>query len=77
MDKTDLSLVSIEELLDEISNRSECYIAAYKLKADEKEVIYTHWQDKKWFKNLELSSALQCDLLACCMDKKDLYDKDS
>jgi hypothetical protein len=70
----DLSLVPIDDLLAEVSNRSECYIAAYKLKVDggsKKETIYTHWQENCWFKNLALCAALNKDLMDCCIDRKD------
>ncbi len=69
----DLALVPIEDLLNEISSRSECYIAAYKLKVEghKKETIYTHWQDNCWFQNLALCAALQSDLLKCCNNKNE------
>lgn len=62
-DKMDLSLVPISELLDEVSSRTDFYVAAYQLANEPKKIIYTHWKDKAWFGNLALCAALQSDLL--------------
>lgn len=65
MEKIDLTLVSIGELFDEISSRSDFYVSAYQLKNEsgKNKTIYTHWQDDAWFGNLALVAALQADIL--------------
>lgn len=65
MQKLDLSLVPMDELLDEVSARSEFYVAAYQLinQSGPNKTIYTHWKNDAWFGNLALAEAVKADIL--------------
>ena len=65
MNKVDLSLVPIDELVDEIEKRSTVYIlATIKIVEGNEEVINTYWSDNNYLKSVGLVSVLGADIEA-------------
>lgn len=65
MEKLDLSLIPVSELLEEVSSRCDFYACGYQLhnQSGPDKTIYTHWKDKAWFGNLALCEAVKADIL--------------
>ena len=60
----DLSLVSIDDMLDELDRRCKSFISAYQTFSDsDKEVIMTRYGNGKWFDATRLSNILNNDCL--------------
>ena len=70
----DLSLTPINDLIQEIQDRSECFVMGYKLKNESLETIYTRWSDGSYFKNLALIENLKFDIIYEPNRKKELSD---
>ena len=59
----DLSLVSFEELIEEMEKRCVCFIAAYEFPKDNKKNATFRYGMGQWYDSVRLSSILNNDVL--------------
>lgn len=59
----ELSLIPTEDLLNEVENRSHCFVCAYELYEDKKSIMQFKYGKGNWFEAVRLASILNNDVL--------------